>query len=85
MAVAQRLYARALFEAARDEGKLEVVHEQLGDFAVAVGQVPELRRVLENPELDPPEKAAVLERDPRRLRRARAQLRPARRREGPRG
>ena len=60
MAVAHRLYARALFQAAMDAGKLDVVHEQLGDFAAAIGQVPELRRVLENPELDPQEKAAVL-------------------------
>ncbi len=60
MGVSQRMYARSLFEAALDEGKLDVVHEQLGDFAAAIGQVPELRRVLENPELDPQEKAAVL-------------------------
>jgi F-type H+-transporting ATPase subunit delta len=60
VAVAHRMYARALFQAAMDAGKLDVVHEQLGDFAAAIGQVPELRRVLENPELDPQEKAAVL-------------------------
>jgi ATP synthase F1 delta subunit len=55
------MYARSLFQAARDQGKLDVVHEQLGDFAAAIGDVPELRRVLENPELDPPQKAGVLE------------------------
>jgi ATP synthase F1 delta subunit len=60
MAVSHRMYARSLFQAARDAGRLDVVHEQLGDFAAAIGQVPELRRVLENPELDPQEKAAVL-------------------------
>jgi ATP synthase F1 delta subunit len=49
------MYARSLFQAARDGGKLDVVHEQLGDFAV-----PELRRVLENPELDPQQKAGIL-------------------------
>jgi ATP synthase F1 delta subunit len=54
------MYARSLFQAARDQGKLDVVHEQLGDFAAAIGEVPELRRVLENPELDPQQKAAVL-------------------------
>ena len=61
MAVAQRMYARALFEAARDQGKLEVVHQELGDFVAAVVNVPELRNVLENPELDPTAKSAVLE------------------------
>jgi F-type H+-transporting ATPase subunit delta len=54
------MYARALFEAAQDAGRLDAVHEQLGDFAAAIGDIPELRRVLENPELDPKEKAAVL-------------------------
>ena len=60
MAVAHRMYARSLFQAAREHGKLDVVHEQLGDFVAAIADVPELRRLLENPELDPQEKAAVL-------------------------
>ena len=60
MAVAHRMYARSLFQAARDAGRLEAVHEQLGDFAAAVHDVPELRGLLENPELDPQQKAAVL-------------------------
>jgi F-type H+-transporting ATPase subunit delta len=60
MAVAHRMYARSLFQAARDNGKLELVHEQLGDFAAAIADVPELRRLLENPELDPQQKAGVL-------------------------
>ena len=61
MAVSHRMYARSLFQAARDAGKLDTVHEELGDFAVAIGKVPELRRVLENPDLDTEEKAAVLD------------------------
>jgi F-type H+-transporting ATPase subunit delta len=60
VAVAHRMYARSLFQAARDAGRLEAVHEQLGDFAAAVHDVPELRGLLENPELDPQQKAAVL-------------------------
>ncbi len=60
MAVSHRMYARSLFQAARDAGRLDAVHEQLGDFAAAIGEVPELRRVLENPELDPQQKAGVL-------------------------
>ena len=54
------MYARSLFQAARDAGKLDVVHEQLSDFAAAIADVPELRQMLENPELDPREKAGVL-------------------------
>lgn len=60
MAVSHRLYARSLFQAAKGAGKLDVVHEQLGEFAAAVGEVPELRNVLENPELDKQQKAGVL-------------------------
>jgi ATP synthase F1 delta subunit len=60
LAVAHRVYARSLFQAARDEGKLEVVHEQLGDFAAAIRDVPELRSVLDNPELDPQQRTGVL-------------------------
>src|SRR5918995_2874882 len=60
LAVSHRMYARSLFQAARDAGKLDVVHEQLSDFAAAIADVPELRQMLENPELDPREKAGVL-------------------------
>jgi F-type H+-transporting ATPase subunit delta len=38
-----------------------VVHEELGDFVAAVRDVPELRSVLRNPQLDPRTKAGVLE------------------------
>ena len=61
MAVSQRMYARSLFQAAQGRGKVEVVHQELGDFAAAIGSVPELRNLLENPELEPRAKAAVLE------------------------
>ena len=55
------MYARAVFEAAQDEGKLETVAEELHDLAAAIGQVPELQAVLDNPELDRDVKVAVLE------------------------
>lgn len=55
------MYARALFEAAQEQGRLQPVAEELHDFAASVTEVPELRAVLENPELDPKAKAAVLE------------------------
>jgi F-type H+-transporting ATPase subunit delta len=60
VAVSHRMYARSLFQAARDAGRLDAVHAELGEFAEAVGAVPELRQLLENPELDPQQKAAVL-------------------------
>ena len=55
-----RTYAQALFEAAKENGRLEPVHEQLGDFAAAVHDVPELRLVLRNPQIDARAKADVL-------------------------
>jgi F-type H+-transporting ATPase subunit delta len=61
MAVAQRMYARALFEAAKDAGRVDVVHQQLADFAAALEQVPELRAVLENPQIDHRVKVQTLE------------------------
>ena len=60
MAVAHRMYARSLFQAAKGAGRLDTVHAELQDFAAAIGGVPELRQALENPELDPQQKAAVL-------------------------
>ena len=61
MAVAQRMYARALFQAAREEGKLDQVASELQQLAAALAEVPQLRAFLRNPQIDPPEKAAVLE------------------------
>ena len=61
MAVAHRMYARAFFQAARDEGRLDAAHEQLGDFVAALTAVPELRSMLANPELDTKEKSAIVE------------------------
>ena len=61
MGVAQRLYARALFEAARDGGRLEQVSADLAAVAAAVDDVSELGAFLRNPEVDPAGKAGVLE------------------------
>ena len=60
MAVAQRIYAEALFSAAKEGGRLRQVHEALSDFAVATSELPELRTVLRNPQLEPSAKAAIL-------------------------
>jgi len=61
MPVADRLYARALYEAARDCGRVAIVHEQLSELADTIATMPELRAVLANPELDSQDKAALLE------------------------
>ena len=61
MAVAQRMYARALYEAARDQDRVDVVHDQLAELAAAMETSPELEAFLANPQLDPGAKASVLE------------------------
>jgi F-type H+-transporting ATPase subunit delta len=61
MAVAHRMYARALFEAARDRDRVDAVREELSDFVAAEREVPELRELLRNPQLDHQVKAAALE------------------------
>lgn len=60
MAVAQRMYARALFEAAQEEGRLERVSTDLGALADAVDEVPELGAFLRNPEVEPAGKSELL-------------------------
>jgi F-type H+-transporting ATPase subunit delta len=61
LAVAHRIYAEALFGAAKDAGRLAEVHEALGDFASAMVESPELRAVLRNPQLEPSAKASILD------------------------
>jgi F-type H+-transporting ATPase subunit delta len=60
MPVAERIYANALFEAAKEQGKLDVVRQEVGEFAQAVEQVPELRALLETPEIDTNERVGAL-------------------------
>ncbi len=61
MAVAQRIYARALFEAARDENRVSAVAADLGALAEALETVPGLRGFLRNPQIEPSAKASVLD------------------------
>jgi F-type H+-transporting ATPase subunit delta len=61
MAVAQRMYAGALYEAARDQDRVDVVHDQLAELAAAMETSPELEAFLANPQLDPGAKASELE------------------------
>jgi F-type H+-transporting ATPase subunit delta len=61
LAIPQRMYARALFEAAREDGKLEPVAADLSGLARALDEVPELLAFLRNPEVEPAGKAEVLQ------------------------
>ncbi|HEU4943300.1 MAG TPA: ATP synthase F1 subunit delta [Gaiellaceae bacterium] len=60
MPVAERIYANALFEAANEQSKLDVVREQLREFLSAMEQVPELSALLESPEIDTHERVEAL-------------------------
>jgi len=60
VAVAQRMYAKALFEAAQEKGRVEEVGADLASLAAAVEELPELRSFLRNPEVEPAGKADVL-------------------------
>ena len=61
MAVAHRVYARALFDAAQEKKRLAQVREDLGDFVAAIDDVPELDALLRNPQIDPAAKAQALD------------------------
>jgi F-type H+-transporting ATPase subunit delta len=60
VAVAERLYAKALFEAAEDSGRVDAVQRDLGEFADAVEASPELSAFLTNPQVEPAAKVGVL-------------------------
>jgi F-type H+-transporting ATPase subunit delta len=51
-----RVYANALFEAAKDRGNLDAVHEQLGQFADAVAENRDLQMFLFSPYFSSAEK-----------------------------
>src|SRR5262249_3126162 len=61
IAGAQRIYARALFDAAQERGRLDQVREELEDVVAALDDVPELAALLENPEIESRVKAEVLD------------------------
>jgi len=60
MAVVSRTYAQALFDAAKEQGRLGAVREELDDFVAMLNEVPELDALLRNPQLDPVTKSEVL-------------------------
>jgi F-type H+-transporting ATPase subunit delta len=62
MADAARVYAEALFEVGRDKGKLDVLQQQLGQFADAVDRNRELQVFFFSPYLSTAEKQEGIER-----------------------
>ncbi len=54
------MYARALFEAAQERNRLEPVQQDLAEFVRAVREIPELRALLRDPQLDPRAKISAL-------------------------
>jgi F-type H+-transporting ATPase subunit delta len=61
VSVADRVYARALYDAALERGTVAEAQEQLAAVAEAMAEVPQLRSVIGNPQIDAGSKAAVLE------------------------
>jgi F-type H+-transporting ATPase subunit delta len=52
MAVAQRIYAKALFDAAKEQGRLAEVRRDFADFVEALASSAELASFLSNPKVD---------------------------------
>jgi F-type H+-transporting ATPase subunit delta len=61
MAAAQRIYARALFEAAQSRERVSPVRDELRRLVTALDDSPELDGFLANPQVDPAAKTEVLE------------------------
>jgi F-type H+-transporting ATPase subunit delta len=61
VSVVDRVYANALFEAALEKGRLGPVRDELREVVTAEAEVPELRELLRNPQLDPRARAAAIE------------------------
>ena len=61
MGVAQRVYAEALLEAAKDEKRLDRVRKDFDEFAAALEGSEELQRFLQNPQIESETKRQALE------------------------
>ncbi len=61
MAVAERIYAKALFDAAKDAGRLPQVRGDLAELVEAAEASPELHGLLQNPQIDRRAKQAGLD------------------------
>lgn len=60
MPVVQKTYATALFEAAKEQGRLDEVREELHAFLESVDQIPQLRELLLTPQVDQSHKVDAL-------------------------
>jgi len=60
VALAHRMYARALFQAAQEKGRVEAVHAELTAFVAAIRENDELRSFLHNPEVAPAARISAL-------------------------
>jgi F-type H+-transporting ATPase subunit delta len=61
VAVIARTYAKALYDAAQEQGRVEEVRRELASFVAALHEVPELDALLRNPQLNPPAKGEALQ------------------------
>jgi F-type H+-transporting ATPase subunit delta len=61
LGVAQRVYAEALLEAAKDERRLDRVRKDFDEFAAALEGSEELQRFLQNPQIESETKRQALE------------------------
>jgi F-type H+-transporting ATPase subunit delta len=61
VAIAHRIYAEALLQAAKHKGRVEDVRQEFGDLAAAVSESDELAELLRNPQLDSRAKGAALD------------------------
>jgi F-type H+-transporting ATPase subunit delta len=61
VAVAQRVYAEALLEAAKEKDSLAAVREEFDAFVAALGESDELRGFLRNPQVETKTKVAALD------------------------
>jgi F-type H+-transporting ATPase subunit delta len=60
VSAAHRMYAKALYQASSERGEVPAVRGDLADLVASLGEVPELRAVLANPQLDSRAKEAVV-------------------------
>jgi F-type H+-transporting ATPase subunit delta len=61
LAVVHRVYAQALLEAAQEQKRLDAVRKQFDEFATALRDSEELRRFLQNPQVEVRTKKAALD------------------------
>ncbi len=61
MAVAHRIYAQSLVDAAKERDRLQAVREEFGDFVEAVRSSEELGALLRSPEIEPRVKRDALD------------------------